>query len=380
MGLFDFLRRGRAPDPSFDVDDLVSDYWRLYLKGLAIDKSAEFLARAAASSEFRFQRQGQGATSPWLRLLNVAPNRDESAPMFWQRVVYQLVTKNEVLIVKSDDDQLLVADGYYRKEYALYEDVFEGVVVKGYQFVRSFKMSEVIFLQYNNNRMLSYVEGLFDDYEKLHQKLLEAIGRNNQIRGSVSMRANARLDDATTKKMQAYANGLFKSFQSKSVAIVPLMDGLEYKELTNTTGTSSLSVEELKKLRRQFDDEVAELIGIPPALLHGEMANLENSQELFNTYCLGPLLRKLEAEINAKLLTVGQVTNGEAFKVIGLNSPDIFDLANSIDKLIASGAFNPNEIRLKLNYEAREGGDIYVMTKNYQESKEKGEEDDDNQH
>ena len=85
-------------------------------------------------------------------------------------------------------------------------------------------------------------------------------------------------------KLQSYADGLFKSFSTKTIAIVPAQDGMEYSEHTNTTGTSNISVDELKKLRRQFDDEVADVLGIPTALIHGDMANLENSQKVFNSY------------------------------------------------------------------------------------------------
>lgn len=375
MGWFDIFRRSRdpAPDSSLELEGLTDDYWKLYLKGLAVDKAVEFLARSVALSEFRYLRDGKSVPSPWLRLLNVAPNKDDSAPMFWQKVIYELVTKNEVLIVKSDDDQLLIADGFVRKEYALYEDVFEGVTVKGYRFARRFSMCEVLYLQYNNHGLMALVNGLFDDYEKLYHRLNEALARNNQIRATVGVNANARIDDELANKLKSYAGNLFKSFNNKSVAIVPLTSGVDYKELTNTTGTTNLSVDELKKLRQQFDDEIAGIIGIPTALLRGEMANLENSQEVFNLYCLAPLNKKIEAELNAKLISPVNAQKGEVIKVVGLDSPNIFDLANNIDKLIASGAFNVNEIRAQLNFEAREGGDTYVMTKNYQESIEKGD-------
>ena len=69
---------------------------------------------------------------------------------------------------------------------------------------------------------------------------------------------------------------------------------MEYTEHTNTTGTSNISVDELKKLRWQFDDEVADILGIPTALIHGDMANMENSQKMFNSYCYQSLVKKIE--------------------------------------------------------------------------------------
>ena len=67
---------------------------------------------------------------------------------------------NEVLVVVSDDNQLLIADDFYRNEYALYEDTFSEVTIKNYTYQRNFKMSEVIYLQYNNEKLDKFTDGL----------------------------------------------------------------------------------------------------------------------------------------------------------------------------------------------------------------------------
>ncbi|MCW1441936.1 phage portal protein, partial [Streptococcus agalactiae] len=125
MKILDFFgsifKTGTIPENGYDLDDIFNDYQNLYLKNLAIDKSAEFLARIFADSEMRLVN----IESPsWNYLLNVRPNNNESASYFWQKFIYRLVTQNEVLVIKTDDDQLLVADDYSRKEYAVYEDTF----------------------------------------------------------------------------------------------------------------------------------------------------------------------------------------------------------------------------------------------------------------
>lgn len=279
MGWLDIFKARKEVITGFDFDDLERIFGSLYLKSLAVDKSAEFVARIFAKSEFRYMVKNKHERSNWDYLLNVRPNRNESASEFWQKVIYRLLTKNEVLIILSDDDQLLVADSFTRKRYAVYDDTFETVSVRDYTFQRKFAMSDVIFLQYNNNRLQEYMSDLFADYEKLHSRLVESLGRNNQIRGILNTKTNGTFNEERLKQMQEYADGLFKSFTKKSVAIVPAQNGLDYNELTNTVGTSNLSVDELKKLRRQFDDEVADILGIPTALMHGDMANLENSQK-----------------------------------------------------------------------------------------------------
>ncbi|WP_370516175.1 hypothetical protein, partial [Klebsiella michiganensis] len=118
---------------------------RAYLKRLALDSVLNFVARTMSTMQIQIR---DGTKSEWEYLLNVRPNKDMSANDFWQRFFYTLLKNNEVLVIASDDDQLLIADSFYRNEYALYEDVFEGVTVKGYTYQRNFKMSDVIYLQY----------------------------------------------------------------------------------------------------------------------------------------------------------------------------------------------------------------------------------------
>ena len=375
MGWFTFFKRDHSPDALYDFGDLFQSYENLYLKSLSIDKCAEFLARIIASSEFRFLKDGKQIKSEWSYLLNVRPNKNESSTQFWQKAIYRLLTKNEVLIVRTDDDQLLVADSFVREGKALNDDSFQSVVVKGHQFKDTFDISDVIYLQYNNNRLDRYLEGLFASYEKLYSRIVEALARSGQIRGVLNTKASGQFNGTNVEKLQSYADGLFKSFSNKSVAIVPAFDGIDYVELTNKSNLTTSSVDDLKKIKRQFDDDIADILGIPTAILHGDMADLESSQRALNLYCLDPLNKKIETELNSKIIKRSKHKKGEEIRVIGVNRADLFTLAESVDKLISSGAFTRNEIRKELNYESVEGGDEFLITKNYQTSKEKGETD-----
>lgn len=378
MGLLNLFKR-EVPEVGFEFEELERMFGNLQLKSLAVDKSAEFIARIFAKSEFKYLEDGKAKFSDWNYLLNVRPNKNESASDFWQKVVYRLITKNEVLIVLTKDDQLLVADSYTRTKYAVYDDVFEFVTCKGFTFEKRFRMSEVIFLQYNNNRLQDYISDLFTDYEKLHTRLVEALARNNQIRGTLKTKNNGSFDKEMLAKLQSYAEILFKSFNTKTIAIVPAQDGMEYTEHTNTTGTSNISVDELKKLRQQFDDEVADILGIPTALIHGDMANLENSQKMFNSYCYQSLVKKMSDGLNFALVSKWKYERNNLFVIIGEGQRDKFALAENIDKLISSGAMTRNEVRSELGLESVPGGDKFLITKNYQigEQIEKGGEKED---
>lgn len=90
--------------------------------------------------------------------LNVRPNTDESAATFWQKVIRKLIYDNEVLIVVTDTKDLIIADDFVREEYALYDDIFKQIMVDDFEFERNFKMSEVIYLEYNKRIYKQFVK------------------------------------------------------------------------------------------------------------------------------------------------------------------------------------------------------------------------------
>lgn len=369
MGILSFLDRLRQNKETggttylSDFDDIDSRVQNVYLKRIALDICANFIAKAASQSKIKID------DDQWYYKLNVRPNTDMSATQFWQTFVYRLVVENRVLVILSDLDDLLIADSWNRKEYALYDDIFEVVTVKGFTFSRTFKMSEVLYLEYNDSELTSYTKGLFDDYAELHDRLVEVIKRNNQIRGTVDVESTAgTLDDKKTKELQGYIDKLFNAFKNKSVAIAPLFKGFAYSEHSNTTGTSNLSLDEVNKIQDKLIDTVADILGIPTALLHGNRAELKDNITAFYKFPLGAVLKKIEDELNAKVLDPKSYTKENHIEVIGINRPDMFDLSEAIDKLISSSTFNTNEIRRELGYEDRPGGDEYARTKNLETS------------
>lgn len=372
------IRGVKAADWIPDFELVGTESKRLYLKKIAIDTVLNFVARVMSTAEFKLSGPDFDKGSPWNYVLNVRPNLDMSAAFFWQQVFYRLLFDNEVLIVTSEDGQLLIADGFMRRQYALYEDVFEGVQVKNYCFQKSFRMSDVIYLEYNNRSLEEITNGLFQDYGELFGRMIEVAMRNNQIRGSVSVdatgSANEQQDEGgktRSQRLQDFIDKIYKSFRTNSVAIVPQMKGFEYEEYTNKTQVSNESMEELIKVKKSLIDDVSRMIGVPSALVHGELAELEHNIKALRQICIAPLVKKLEDELNAKLFEKKQFAEGNRLTVRGVLPYDITEMAAQIDKLVSSGAFYIDEVRDKLEYDDLPNGEgkKIIRTKNYEEAK-----------
>lgn len=353
---------------SYDFDLIQNRTKRVYLKTLAIENVANFIGRSISETEFRVYKDNELDRGDIYYRLNVKPNLEMNAAEFWQKVIHKLLTKNEVLIIISDTNDLLIADSYYREEKALYAGTFRNVVVKDYDFKRTFSMDQVIFLEHNNGKLEEIVSGMLKDLEDVYGRKLETLCLENQIRATVGIETTGRFDKDKAAEMQEYINKIYETFSKNTVAIVPQQRGFTYTEVsTNTRGSSAKQTSnELTKLSNEFTDTIAKTLGVPPDLIHGDSADQESNIKMYLKFCIGPLLNKIETELNCKMFSKKDFLKGAKILTNGINTPDIFELSTAIDKLVSSGAYNRNEIRQVTGYDPTSDGDVFLITKNYQ--------------
>ena len=296
------LQRNKELEWLLDLDLTYETGHRAYLKKMALETCINFIGRTISQSVFRIMKKKERQLDDWDYLLNVRPNTDQSAADFWHKFIYTLIYENEVLVILTDTNDLLIADDFTRDEYAVYEDVFRDVTVKDYTFQRTFQMNEVIYITYNNEKLTKFMEGMFDDYADLFGRMIENSLRNNQIRGTVGIDSTQSLDEQNQTKLQNFIDKLFNSFRKNSIALVPKLRGFEYDEVANGQGNGQ-SIEDLAKIKKSLIDDVANILGIPNALIHGDLAEYETSIKAYVKFCIGPLVKKLSDELNAKLIS-----------------------------------------------------------------------------
>ncbi|HHY0843134.1 phage portal protein [Bacillus paranthracis] len=364
----DVLNKNKEITFMFDVDMFIDTANRVHMKRLAIDTCISFLGRTISQSEFRVKNGETFEKNELYYRLNVRPNKNMTASTFWEKFIQKLVYDNECLVIQTDDEDLLIADDFQHNEYAVFEDTFTNVVVKDYEFKRSFKQSEVIHLKYRNDKLSPLIDGLFSDYGDLFGRILSSQKRKNQIRGTVDMDMIGAKTQEQVDKLQKFIDDMYQAIGKKDIAIVPQQKGIEYKEVYNGSANGP-SVEEINKVTNGFLNQVAMAMGIPTALIYGEMADVEKQTKNYMNFTVKPLLKKISDEVNVKFFEMNEYLEGQKIEVKSISYQSIFELAESIDKLISSGAFKGNEVRLEAGYEVSDDPNLnkHYITKNYAE-------------
>jgi HK97 family phage portal protein len=351
--------------------DLIEDTSsKIHMKKLAIQTCINMIGRTISQSEFYVKKDKKVVKDEMYYRLNVRPNPNMSSSHFWQTVVHKLIYDNECLIIQSDTQDLLIADSFTRVEYALFEDNFKDVTVKNYTFNRTFKMSDVIYLEYSNEKLSTLLDGLYSDYGELFGRIVEFQKRKNQIRATVDVESVNGKGEETSKKLQNFINRVYKALTEKSVAVVPQQKGFVYKE--NQVNASTQSVDEVNKVADGFLEQVAKALGIPVSLLRGDMADVEKPTRNYMTFCIDPFLKKIKDELNAKVIDKKDYLAGKKMEAKRVTYSNMFDVATAADKLRSSGIASGNELREELGLERDDDPmlDKFVITKNYQESSE----------
>ncbi|MCC0830973.1 phage portal protein [Staphylococcus capitis] len=370
MSIFDrILGRNEAIEFSYDLDLIRETSHKAYIKKWALDTCINHIARTISQTKFEIiDGDSKDTSSTTHYKLNVRPNTDESAATFWQKVIRKLIYDNEVLIVVTDTKDLIIADDFVREEYALYDDIFDHIVVGEFEFERSFRMSEVIYLEYNNEPITNMLYGLFSDYGDVFGRLIRSNLMNNQIRATLEMDANTVINQQTQENIQSFINKAYDAFSTNDVAIVPVQKGYNYTEHTNDNTSSKSQIEEMAKVPNQLLSYVARNLGIPLGLINGDTADIEAMTDNYMKFCIKPIIEKITDELNAKLFSERGYKEGKRIKAISIDQKGPLEVSEAIDKLIASGSFNRDEIRVLTGFEpiGSEEMQKFIITKNYQ--------------
>lgn len=353
-----------------DID--MTEYWQLasslYVRELAFESAVNLAANSIAKCEFKTYQKNNPVKGDEYYLWNIEPNRNQNSSEFLKKLISQLFRNNEALVIPADTGGLLVADSYEKTEFALIDYAFSSVIVDGYEFKRVFRMNEVLYFRLNNENIKKYIDGLHQTYGQLLEYSQKAFKKSRGQKGVLSISARAQGDANFEENLHKMMQERFKPYFDADSAVLPLTDGYSYSEQDRKT----YNADSTRDIRAQVDDVFSftgRALGIPPVLLLGEVIDPSKAINQLLTFCIDPLSDLLMEEINRKRYGKAEYLKGNKLVIDtkAIKHIDLLEVATSIDKLIASGAFCVDDIRIAVGEEplGTDWSRKHFMTKNY---------------
>lgn len=361
--IFGDKKNNKVPITCASMDILGEIYIRELAFNLVVNKIANAISKCQMNI---YTDKKRDRNEEWYRW-NVSPNPNQSAPVFWTKLIYQLYDNNEALIIPINGN-LYVADSFIvNKQYAFYDYRFESIQIDDFSLSRAFRQNEAFYFQLNNKKMVTYLNGTMTLYTGLIKAAYSSYMASNGNKGFLKISQFAEQEDDFQEYFNQLVNEDFKKFFESSNAVMPLYEGYEYESLGNT-GTQT-NTRDIKSLIDDVIQTTANAFNMPTSIAIGNVQDTSKAIDEFLTFCIDPLIRILEAEITRKSFTQSQVINGSyvKFDTTAIKHIDLLDVATAIDKLISSGCFTINDIRKTIGADEIDEpwANQFFMTKNY---------------
>lgn len=265
-----------------------------------------------------------------------------------------------------------VAKNYDVKKYAFKENIYKNVVVENLKLNKVFCESKVFHFELHNEKIRNLIDGLYKSYSKLIAASQSQYKKNNARRGTLEIPTSYPKTEKARKKLENLLSEKFKKyFEAENGAVLPLTDGMKYKEADSNIGSKGGSQ---GKDIRAFVDDIFDFVAIafqvPPQLIKGDIADTDKLVNNLLTFCISPLTELLEDEINRKLYRKKAYLERTYLKIDStrIRNIDITDLAASLEILIRVGGFTIDDVLKKLDMEPLETdwSKARWMTKNYE--------------
>jgi HK97 family phage portal protein len=328
-----------------------AEFWGLaadsFIRQLAFESAENLIANAISKCEFRTFLGGKEVKGDEYYLWNVKPNKNQNSSAFIGKLIHKLYETNEALVI-DQNGQLLVVDSFQKTTFALYDYQFTGVTVEDFTFDKTFFMSDVLYFRLRTNDVRRLVNGMVDSFGKMLAYAMKAYQKSKGSKGVLDISAQARGNKDFNDTFEKLMNERFKTFFAADSAVLPLFDGYKY---TDTSGSKTYTSETSRDIKSMIDD-IFDLTGrgfsIPTVLLTGQITDTEKAIDQLLTLAVDPLCDMIEEEITGKRYGQSAFKSGSKLTIDtrAVKHIDLLAVSSPIDKLISSGGYCVNDIRM----------------------------------
>ena len=364
-------RTVRVGDDSYTPVDVNGEIMRT-----AMQIGVDYIASAVGKCEIRtFINNKEVRGDDWY-LWNVRPNKNQTSTQFWSEVVHKLYFNKEVLILPINK-QLIIADSFSKEVRAIAPTIFTGISRDSFAFNGSYTTENAIYLNIENNAnttsLSTSLGSVLDEMLKITCKHYYNEGGEHGAFYYDTSQIGTKEDEDNLNRI---LNEDFDAYFNSKNAVLPLYDGMRYEQMVAKGSSQKTSyVNDMSTIIREAYTRMAQALRVPPALLLGEVTDVNGVTKSLLTFAVDPLLDYICEAANAVMYGRG-ILEGNFLQADSscIEHIDIFSSGGNIDKIHSNSILSVNEIRRKVGEPRIEEAwaDSYIQTKNYETIEKKG--------
>lgn len=326
--------------------DAVQEY---RLRELAFHVCVNMIANAVGKCEFLTFREGKPIREKEYWLWNVEPNPNQNSTVFLHKLIYQLYSHNEALVIatsrRTGEEMLVVADSFQQEhDYPQKMNEYTGVTVGEVTYRKTFRENEVLHFRLNQVDIKPVLEAMTSSFNRMMQLAVKNYNWSAGKHMKVHVDHTAQGNDQSEAQLRQILNDQVKPFFNSDSALLPEFNGYDYQEFP--AKSTAPTTRDIRSLADDIFDFTARAFCIPPVLLLGDVAGTQDAMTRWLTTCIDPLCDQLQEEINRKrygreLFFQGSYLQIDTTTILHF---DMFQNAAAVEKLIGSGAFSIDDV------------------------------------
>lgn len=354
-----------------DTDTIYADMKdTLRCKEMAFYIATSYIANTIAKCEFKVYKNHKETKDELYYLLNVKSNPNDTASRLKNKLIQKLYYDGESLIFEHKNN-LFCADSFNTDPYPLTGNIYTEISVNNETLRKSKKRTDVYYFNLENNKSFgkvkSLVDSMYEDYETLLSYAISAYKATNSEKYILELGNVQNGDKDFNEKFEKQIKDQLEKFVNNPRAVYPQFYGYKLNNILKSTGNTNS--DDIRNIKKDIMETVAEAFKMPVSMLYGNMTNVKDIISHYLTFTIDPIAKMISEELTSNSFSFAEWKNGCYIKVdtTSINHLDIFEIADKIEKTISTGIFSIDEIREKLG-ETPLNNDFsrkHFITKNY---------------
>ena len=373
--IVDFMGNTKSSNDK-DVDTVVGEIKaEIYYKELALYTAITLIANAISKCEIKTYKNNKEVKEQLYYTLNISPNANQNSSQLWHKVIEKMVYDEKALVLDIND-KLYCADSFSTDPNPILGDKYNGIRIDTLNLNHTFKSKEVLLLKLDDIHLKKLIDGLYEQYGLLLSYAIKSFKKSNSIKYKLKMSNIKAGDEKFNRLFEEVIKKQLKTFLENDNAVYPEFEGYDLQDISPKIKDTS----DIRELRKEIFEIVGQTFKIPTSLMLGNITNMNEIVKVFLTFCIDPIADMISEELTRKVFSFEEWQKGYYIKVdtSTINHIDVLDVAEKVDKLIASGTMCIDEVRgiLDLAELDSDFSKTHFITKNYDtiENRLKGEE------